>query len=292
MNREADLQRLQSHLAWLAFYLKANSQQNFGTSATILEDLCIPLLNLCCDLQLTNINAEIPNAPAGDLICRSGRRAFQITINATTAKVRDVHEKAAALAGAADRLTIFFVVERSVPGDPAGLKICTAPVIDKLNLDGLITRIRSLSAERIGEIADLLDIECMPRRTGTRTVGGTAVWITPTPARQLFGRVAESAEVRRLLEQYRRVAITGSGGKGKTALAAEVLRQLGPSPDHIGPWPARLLLHDYYASPGHDSVLPGLLAQAGVDVTGLTIEAMTARLRATLGQPGTCLYLV
>lgn len=287
MNREADLQRILSHLAWLAVYLKANSRQNFGTSATVLEDLCIRLLNLCYDLRLTNINAEIPNAPAGDLICRSSRRTFQITINATTRKVGDVHEKAPALAASADRLTIFFVVQGTLPGDPAGLTVCAAPVIDKLNLDGLITHIRSLSAERIREVADLLDSECMPRRTGTRTPGGPAIWITPTPARQLFGRAAESTEVRRLLDQSRRVAITGSGGKGKTALAAEVLRQLGPPPEHTGPWPRRLLLHDYYASPSHESLLPALLSQAGIDVTGLTTEALTTRLRTELSRPGT-----
>ena len=117
------------------------------------------------------------------------------------------------------------------------------------------------------------------------------IWNEPRRAVRLFGRVRESADVRVLLAEHGRVAILGSGGKGKTALAAEVLHQLGPPAGHSGPYARRLLLHDYYVSPGHDAVLPGLLSQAGVDVSGMDTATMTERLRSQLGQPGTHLYL-
>ncbi len=117
------------------------------------------------------------------------------------------------------------------------------------------------------------------------------IWNEPRRAKHLFGRVQESADVRQLLMDHGRVAILGSGGKGKTALAAEVLHQLGPPAGHSGPYARRLLLHDFYVSPGHDAVLPGLLSQAGVDVSGMDTATMTERLRSQLGQPGTHLYL-
>ena len=153
-----------------------------------------------------------------------------------------------------------------------------------LTFHELTDRVRAAQEEILNYLRDIKDL----------ILAGEAppvIWNEPRRAARLFGRGPESADVHRLLTGHGRVAILGSGGKGKTALAAEVLHQLGPPAGHPGPYARRLLLHDYYISPAHDAVLPGLLSQAGVDPRGLTTEQMTDALRSQLGQPGTHLYL-
>ena len=163
LTREQLYSRIQWSLVTFSEYLKLNSSQNFNSPAVILEDTCVRLLNLVFGHQLTNLNAEVANAPAADLICRDGRIAFQITINDTPEKVSDTHVMAAkgTLAKHVDKLTLFFFV-RKAPADPgvrAKFTRCTAPKIDKLDLTGLMTHVRSLKVEHVRAIADLLKKE-------------------------------------------------------------------------------------------------------------------------------------
>lgn len=163
LTREQLYPRIESSLVSLSEYLKLNSSQNFNSPAVILEDLCVHLLNLVFGHQLTNINSEVPNAPAADLIYRDKRIAFQITINDIPDKVSDTHAKAIKhqLAEHVDKLTIFFFV-RKAPADPgkrATFTRCTAPEIDKLDLTGLMAHIRTLEVEHVHKIAELLKKE-------------------------------------------------------------------------------------------------------------------------------------
>jgi transcriptional regulator with XRE-family HTH domain len=56
----------------------------------------------------------------------------------------------------------------------------------------------------------------------------------PHAASKIIGREHEADEVRRLLDGYRLVTLTGAGGVGKTRLAVEVARGLvGTTPDGV-----------------------------------------------------------
>ena len=124
-NREQLYARIQWSLVTFSEYLKLNSSQNFNTSSVILEDTCVHLLNLVFGHQLTNLNAEVANAPAADLIYRAGRIAYQITINDTPAKVSDTHAKAIdyGLGKYVDKLTIFFFVREAPAEDLKQLQV-------------------------------------------------------------------------------------------------------------------------------------------------------------------------
>ena len=114
-------------------------------------------------------------------------------------------------------------------------------------------------------------------------------WSPPPRARGFAGRVEDLAQVTDLLKRERSVALTGPGGMGKTALAAEVICQLAPEPGPRSRWPGGIYSHDYYRESSHPSALTGLLGQAGIDLRQVTDA--TGEVRRLFSQPGVLLYL-
>lgn len=113
------------------------------------------------------------------------------------------------------------------------------------------------------------------------------VWNLPAPAAPLIGRQMDAGMAALLLQQHRCVAICGGKGKGKTALAAAVLADLGPPAGYQGPFPRRLLTHSFRHSPDHESALIHLATQAGLETHGLKLEELENLCRQVLSETST-----
>jgi tetratricopeptide (TPR) repeat protein len=114
-------------------------------------------------------------------------------------------------------------------------------------------------------------------------------WNLPKPATRFFGRKQDIENTAHLLSKRRRIAITGSGGIGKTAFAREVLVSLCPSRSNPGCAPAGIVSHDYYIGHRHDEVLDGLLKQLRQEDVPVTQREST--LSALLANTDLLLYL-
>ncbi|MEQ2005266.1 MAG: tetratricopeptide repeat protein [Limisphaerales bacterium] len=114
-------------------------------------------------------------------------------------------------------------------------------------------------------------------------------WNPPPRSVGFTGRADELRDMAKLLDQYQRIALVGPGGMGKTALAAEVLFKLAPTPGAESRYPGGIYIHDYYRQSGHQAALAGLLGQAGVDLR--TVTDPTAEVRRLFSRSGVLLYL-
>lgn len=120
------------------------------------------------------------------------------------------------------------------------------------------------------------------------------LWLAPQRAERFFGRETEFIELLALWDEHRALAITGTGGLGKTALAAELVAWFGPPAGDgwaVRSFPRRLLIHDYYRLQGHDSALAALLVQGGIDPRGLNRAEMESRVATLFAAPDSYLYL-
>jgi tetratricopeptide (TPR) repeat protein len=114
----------------------------------------------------------------------------------------------------------------------------------------------------------------------------------PIPeASQLFGRGDDLTKLRALLRSHRRVAVTGPGGLGKTALCAALVKRLeaeaadeGRALLHAG-----LFAHDFYKRPSLADFVSGILEQAGLVCEEATQQPALAAL--VLRRPGVMLYI-
>ena len=160
-------------------------------------------------------------------------------------------------------------------------------------LEGVVPR---TSNESIGSVEELL--QAVAAAVGTlKNVERDSIlraqqelqpiWHAPQRVGRLFGRQTELATLQTLWDQHPRLAITGSGGMGKTALAAELLETVRP----LAGKARRLIAHDYYRQSAHESALAALLSQAGHDPRGLNLREMESQIAVAFNQPDTYLYL-
>lgn len=163
MTREDVISRITEVFARLESYLKLKGRQNLNDAAVLAEDFCKELLNRLYGHRLINLNTLDPNAAATDLIDTAARLGFQITANATTEKIRDVHRKTADhnIAARLDHLTILFLVAKAPaePGPSGNFTTCSRPPIVSRDLSSLISDIREMDLPRQQEIADFLEQE-------------------------------------------------------------------------------------------------------------------------------------
>jgi tetratricopeptide (TPR) repeat protein len=163
MNREAVISRITEVFARLESYLRLKGRQNLNDAAVLAEDFCKDLLNRLYGHSLINLNTLDPNAAATDLIDTAQRLGFQITANATTEKIRDVHRKAIAhgIASRIDHQTILFLALKA-PTEPqpsVNFTPCPSPPIVSRDLSDLISDIRRKDLAEQIEIADFLERE-------------------------------------------------------------------------------------------------------------------------------------
>jgi tetratricopeptide (TPR) repeat protein len=283
----------------LANQLKTRTRASLTDANHSLEYVMVPFFNALFGWDLINLNSEEANFPAIDLADRPRRIAMQITneeasdkISGTTTKAID-HGHGASF----DRLIIFFLLPRK-PGLPKHFnQPPDGPAIETWDLADLLKQMQAMEIEPLKAALLVLDEEMSSGPTEPQNGQLKDGWyrLNPLRAPRFFGREAELTELASLWDEYRVLAITGTGGLGKTALAVEFLARFGPdSWDKVAnqrPFPRRLLTHDYYSQPGHDSALAALLDQAGTDPKGLDRAEMESHLSAAFAQPDTFLYL-
>ena len=163
MTRVPTIDRITEVFARLESYLKLKGRQNLNDAAVLAEDFCKHLLNRLYGHSLINLNTLAPNAAATDLIDSAKRIGFQITANATTEKIRDVHRKATDpdIAARLEHLTILFLVAKAPPEpEPSGnFTPCERPAIISRDLSSLISDIREMDVPQQQELADFLEQE-------------------------------------------------------------------------------------------------------------------------------------
>lgn len=90
MSRQNLLNRIRDLLTKLAFQIQIDNKSLQTDLNRIAEDILLPALRRAYGLpDLVNLNVENPNAAAVDLGDKAKRVAFQITAQATNAKITD-----------------------------------------------------------------------------------------------------------------------------------------------------------------------------------------------------------
>ncbi len=108
-------------------------------------------------------------------------------------------------------------------------------------------------------------------------------------ASRLFGRDREAGELLALVFGHRRVALTGAGGLGKTALSHELVARMEAEPWGRNLLRGGLFTHDFYQKPSLADFVSGILEQAGLACEQPPHQPALAAL--VLRAPGVALYL-
>jgi tetratricopeptide (TPR) repeat protein len=99
----------------------------------------------------------------------------------------------------------------------------------------------------------------------------------PPRPEKFIGREKELADLLRDLQPGRPVAICGSGGMGKTALAAEAIWRLAPDNNPPDDFPDGIIFHDFYRQPQAALALEAIARAYGEDLRpGLPVAARRA----------------
>lgn len=120
-DRRALTDEITLRLSIMVRFLKLQTARGRNDDAKAAEDVVAQFLNALCGWHLTNLNAVQPNYPAVDLGDFDKGIAIQVTVNGTTPKVRDTHEKAHRhkLSKKFKQIIILFLLDKA-PGDPTG----------------------------------------------------------------------------------------------------------------------------------------------------------------------------
>ncbi|MCX6874376.1 MAG: SMEK domain-containing protein [Verrucomicrobia bacterium] len=157
------MDRITNAFGQLESYLKLNSGQNLNSPAGLAEDLCVPLLKLVYGYDLVNVNAEDNSAAAIDLLDRARRLAVQVTVKATAGKIRDTLRAIpkSAFKHEFDRIIILFLVRKAPaePGRSGNFTHCATHTVTTLDIDSLISAIRTLELSAQEKIAEFLEKE-------------------------------------------------------------------------------------------------------------------------------------
>ena len=113
-------------------------------------------------------------------------------------------------------------------------------------------------------------------------------WNIPAGPDKLFGRDDAVVEVAALIESHRVTVMTGSGGLGKTALAAAAIARVAGKSDAPRRFTGGILLHDFYSAPSHAAAIQSILIQTREDTDERGAET---RARAQLSVPHRLIYL-
>jgi tetratricopeptide (TPR) repeat protein len=130
--------------------------------------------------------------------------------------------------------------------------------------------------------------------TQVRTETAAHLQITPPralipAASHLFGREEDLTKLLELLKTQTRLAITGPGGVGKTALCAGLVRRVEAEPWGRELTSGGLFMHDFNKEPALAAFVSGILEQAGLVRKSSARQPAMAAL--VLRQPGVMLYL-
>ena len=242
LEREPLISNIASRLSWLSGYLKLQASQNLTSPAVLAEDFFSRLLNMVFGYDLVNANALKRNYPGIDLEDAARRLAYQITIDDSGKKIREVHEMAVRtkMSERYDQIVIFFLVNKSPtqPKASGNFEPCQVPAIRTTNLSEFLSHVRTLELGRIAAVDEFLQKEIrMPGRTdvierelvynlpfssiGPLLKGRGEVFST---LRRHFDEPAtenSSSGPRNYSEGRQPLVIHALGGVGKTRLAVE-----------------------------------------------------------------------
>lgn len=165
-----------------------------------------------------------------------------------------------------------------------------APVIDLIETfksDYPDLTIEFWNREKLWRIVQGLTSEARNSLLGL-TTATRRVWHAPERAETFVGRKEAVETVLGLWREKRIVAVTGSGGLGKTAFCAEVIRCLeaGFTPEEHRS--KRLFYHNYRNEPAHLAAMRRLVAQAGIKSDE---NELPATAKGVLAGAGTYIYL-
>ena len=162
-------------------------------------------------------------------------------------------------------------------------ELSTPPEAETTQLYQEILRSRATRPDRAEVSGPASGVVAPAPIAGRRSTGSTALpeappqTNLPAPTSELIGRATALAEVTELLGVHRLVTLIGAGGIGKTRLALEVARELGPS-FADGVWVAELApLSDPRLVPVTVAVALGLTLPAGAESPERVASALAAK---------------
>lgn len=242
LEREPLVSNIASRLSWLSSYLKLQGSQNLTSPAVLAEDFFAGLLNLIFGYDLVNANILKKNSPGIDLDDVARRLAYQITIDDTGEKIREVHRMAVRnkMSEPYDQIVILFLVTKgpTQPKASGNFEPCRNPTIVTTDLSELLSHVRTLELDSIAAVDAFLRKEIrIPGRPAVteRELVYNLPFSSIGPLfkgrddvfpvlRNFFEDPAKeplSSGARKHSEERRPVVIHALGGMGKTRLAVE-----------------------------------------------------------------------
>ena len=162
MNRDDHLNNCAKYFGRLTHEIRSlNAMGRFDINS-VTEDFLVPILKLAFDCpELQNQNTIQYNFPAVDLGCRKSKLSFQVTTDASSAKIVKTLDKFRehSLEKLFDRVLVLTLTDKqsSYSAKPlenaiASLPVSFDPSKDILDVDDLISRIRCLDTSKLGLI--------------------------------------------------------------------------------------------------------------------------------------------
>lgn len=166
----------------------------------------------------------------------------------------------------------------------------------KANTTALLDDTAELKASVAAIKAEFIALKTNHRAALAATPDGTKAAIRftiprrlPRSATKLFGREDDIRELVDMLHGEQRLAVTGTGGLGKTALCAEVLKRILEDRKSRALHANGIFLHDFYEKNSIAAFISSILAQAGAEHSDE--NERIARVKQILSRSGVILYI-
>lgn len=288
------ISQIEQQLTQLSERMKTFTGMGLNSDAKLLERFAADLLNRLYGWQLSDPASGDPTHKAFDLTDPARCLAIQVSVQEPSGKIKhtlglitDEHRRTFT------DIRCFFLLHHTFNKKPALPAITIRTLLDELKSKDPDTLRRFLSFLE-SELTTLPDdnpslsdrlVSLLHKHRAHPALSKLRLRFSPAviPAAEYWeGRTEELPRAAALLDKKQRLAVTGPGGIGKTALCARLVSQLS-SP------PAAIIVHDFYATPGLDSFIASVLHQASLRLDDPDLQpAAAARVLAT---PGILLYI-
>jgi tetratricopeptide (TPR) repeat protein len=309
LTRKPLIEQIELRLDHLSQRIKGFTGNGLNDAAKFLEPFAARLLNAAYGWNLKDPAPGVPNTKGIDLTDDTNHVAVQVSVQEPAEKIKHTAAMLSDGKYAGYKIIAIFFLHSIKHRDDHGLSIINIPTLignlmgkDIPVLENIIAILKAetaplpeqekTDASGTASILNLLHVH-MAKVKSTLAKGLTcAVPRAEIPeASQLFGRGDDLTKLRALLRSHHRVAVTGPGGLGKTALCAALVKGLeaeaadeGRALLHAG-----LFAHDFYKRPSLADFVSSILEQAGLVCEEATHQPALAAL--VLRRPGVMLYI-